>query len=337
MAARQRVAESLNAALATALADDPRLYLLGEDILDPYGGAFKVTRGLSTRFPRQVLGTPISEAGIVGLAGGLALAGDRAIVEIMFGDFATLAFDQVVNFAAKSVTMYGRRVPMPVVLRCPTGGNRGYGPTHSQSLQKHFVGVPSLAVYELTPYHDTTDLLRGILAAGEPAVLFEDKVLYTDWMRRDGAADDLFRYDVVGDWPGVARVRLDDAPPECIVVAPGGVADRALAAMRRLLLESEIVTELHVPARLYPVDLSPVLDGAGRAGRVLVVEDSTAGGTWGAEVAHTLHTELWGRLRRPVRLLHAADSVVPAAPHLERAVLPQDGSIAGAVEEMCHG
>src|SRR5689334_22404670 len=103
-----RVADALNAALGALLAEDPGLYLLGEDITDPYGGAFKVTRGLSTRHPDRVLGTPISEAALVGVANGLALAGDRAIVEIMFADFALLAFDQIVNVAAKSTAMFGR-------------------------------------------------------------------------------------------------------------------------------------------------------------------------------------------------------------------------------------
>lgn len=339
MAVRRRVAESLNAALAAALAGDPRLYLLGEDILHPYGGAFKVTRELSTRFPRQVIGTPISEAGIVGVAGGLALAGNKAIVEIMFSDFATLAFDQVVNFAAKSVTMYGRRVPMHLLVRCPTGGNRGYGPTHSQSLQKHFIGVPSLAVYELSPFHDPADLLPGILRAGTPAILFEDKVLYTSWLRTRGYVDGLFRYEHVGGWPGSARIRLAEDPsdPDCVLIAPGGLAERALAAMRELLVEHETGCELYVPARLHPVDVDPLLKAAERAGRVLVVEDSTTGGTWGADVAHALHTRLWGRLHQPVRLLHAADSVVPTAPHLERETLVQADSIAAAVGAMCHG
>ncbi len=87
-----------------------------------------------------MLSTPLSEGTLVGAGAGLALAGEKAIVEIMFSDFVTLAFDQIVNFAAKSTTMYGRPVPVPLIVRCPTGGRRGYGPTHSQSLQKHFVG-----------------------------------------------------------------------------------------------------------------------------------------------------------------------------------------------------
>ena len=172
-----RISQNLNQALYDLLSDDPDLYVLGEDIADPYGGAFKVTRGLTTRFPDRVLTTPLSEGSLVGIAAGLALGGQRAIVEMMFGNFVALAFDQIVNFASKSVSMYGRRVSMPVVVRCPVGGGRGYGPTHSQSLQKHFVGVPGLSLYEMSPFHNRP-LLREVLARGEPAMFFEDKALY---------------------------------------------------------------------------------------------------------------------------------------------------------------
>ncbi|MEV4140096.1 transketolase C-terminal domain-containing protein [Dactylosporangium sp. NPDC049742] len=319
------MSESLNAALYKALADDPRRYLIGEDLADPYGGAFKVTRGLSTAFPGQVLSTPISEAAIVGLANGLALAGSSAIVEIMFADFATLAFDQLVNFAAKSVTMYGHRVPMPLLVRCPTGGNRGYGPTHSQSPQKHFLGVPSLDVYELTPFHDTTDLVAGMLATGRPGLLFEDKVLYTERMF---TGDDLLRHDLVGDWPGWARTTVVGPGDDYAVLAPGGLSSRALAAMRSALLTHELSGALLTPARLYPLDLAPVLATVAAARRVLVVEDGPPGAGWATEVAFQLQTALWGRLRRPVRVLQAADAVVPAARHLERSVLVQAPAIA---------
>src|SRR5436309_11413698 len=108
-----RGAEELNRALHALMRDDPRVILLGEDLLDPYGGAFKVSRGLSTAFPDRVLSTPIAEAGIVGTCNGMALAGMRPIAELMFADFATLAADQLINFAAKYYAMYGGRVTCP--------------------------------------------------------------------------------------------------------------------------------------------------------------------------------------------------------------------------------
>jgi pyruvate/2-oxoglutarate/acetoin dehydrogenase E1 component len=327
-----RVAENLNWALHDLLADDPGLHLLGEDIADPYGGAFKITKGLSTRFPDRVLPTPLSEAGVVGVAAGLALAGDGAVVEIMFGDFAALAFDQIVNFASKSVSMYGRRVPMPLLVRCPVGGGRAYGPTHSQSLQKHFVGVPGLVLHEMSPFHDNGPLLRAILDRGEPAMFFEDKRLYTRHMFEGGTVDDLFSYDF--PVPDVARVfagEMEDA--DCVVIAPGGVAHRALSAARTLLVEREISCHVLVPSRLYPFDLEPVLPLLKGAGLVCVAEESTAGGTWGGEISQLVHRELWHDLSRPVLLVHSRDSVIPASAHLEKDVLIQDGTIGEAIVE----
>ncbi|HUV26149.1 MAG TPA: alpha-ketoacid dehydrogenase subunit beta, partial [Anaerolineales bacterium] len=141
------VLESLNQALNRALKKDERVIILGEDILDPYGGAFKVTRGISTAFPERTLTTPVSEAGILGIATGLALRGYRPVVEIMFGDFVTLIADQVINHATKFRYMYNDQVNVPIVIRTPMGGRRGYGPTHSQTLEKLFLGTPGLRIF----------------------------------------------------------------------------------------------------------------------------------------------------------------------------------------------
>lgn len=333
--ARERVAQNLNRALHDLFEADPSVQLLGEDVGDPYGGAFKITRGLSTRFGDRVRSTPLSEGGIVGAGAGIALAGGKAVVEMMFGDFVTLAFDQLVNFAAKSVTMYGRPVPVPLLVRCPVGGRRGYGPTHSQSPQKHLLGVPDLALYELTPFHDAGPLLRHALGRGGPAVLFEDKILYTGRRFTGGTVDDVLRYELVGPEPALAVVgpvgveRFD-----AVVIAPGGLAHRALEAVRELLLQDEVSCRLLVPAQLHPLDGDGLAALCGDAPAVLVVEDGTPGGSWGTEVAHVLHDRLWSTLGRPVRVLSAADSVIPAAPHLEERVFASAGDIRGAVLTM---
>jgi pyruvate/2-oxoglutarate/acetoin dehydrogenase E1 component len=320
----ERIVENLNRGLHAALAGDPRVWMLGEDIADPYGGAFKACKGLSTAYPDRVVSTPISEQGIVGVAGGLALAGERPIVEIMFGDFVALAFDPILNFLSKSVGMYGRRLPMHALIRCPVGGNRGYGPTHSQSPQKHLIGIPHLRLFELSPFHDCTSLIGELLAGDEPAVLFEDKVLYTERM----FADDLFSYDVEH---GYARVHLGD-PDEAdvVVIAPGGLTARAVAAARRLYLEQEIVCQIIVPVQLYPF-VPPVLPENTR--RIVVAEDGAAGGGWGAEVASVLYRRYWDRLAEPIRLVTSAASVIPAARHLEEQVVVQSDTIYRAARE----
>ncbi|MEV6927322.1 2-oxo acid dehydrogenase subunit E2 [Dactylosporangium sp. NPDC051485] len=334
MSSQARMAEALNATLHDMFAAHRRLVLLGEDIADPSGGAFGVTRGLSTRYPDRVLSTPISEGGIVGVAGGLALCGDQVIVEVMFGDFLTLCVDPIVNFISKSVSMYGRRNPMRVVVRCPVGGNRGYGPTHSQSLQKHLLGVPHLRLYELSQLHDPRAAYEEVFSAGEPAVFFEDKILYTRPVLRQERVDDVFRVspvDPAGNW---MRVRPGGAgAPQRLVIAPGGLVPRTLKAMRDALHDKGIVSELLVPLRLFPLDLDPVLPMLAQAPEVIVAEDSVAGGGWGSDLARLAYERLWGRLRAPIRLLQPPCEVIPAAMHLERALLIQDATIYASLTE----
>ena len=165
------VRSSLNDALRRMLAKDERVILLGEDLHDPYGGAFKVTAGLSTEFAGRVISTPISEAGLVGASIGLALAGYRPVAEIMFADFITLAMDQIYNHAVKFPAMFdGMRIPL--VVRTPSGGRRGYGPTHSQSPENLMTAVPGLTVVFPSHRHDVGRLLEHAHArVGSPGRL----------------------------------------------------------------------------------------------------------------------------------------------------------------------
>ena len=171
--------ESLNQGLHRAFAEDERVYMLGEDILDPYGGAFKVTRGLSSAYPERVLTTPISEAGITGLATGMAMRGLRPVVEIMFGDFLPLIADQIINHMAKFRWMYNEQVRVPLVIRTPMGGRRGYGPTHSQTLEKLFLGIPGIKTLALTSLENPgQQLYNAILKEDNPILFIENKLLY---------------------------------------------------------------------------------------------------------------------------------------------------------------
>ncbi|WP_329467279.1 alpha-ketoacid dehydrogenase subunit beta [Streptomyces sp. NBC_01431] len=335
MSGGPRLVDDLNRALHTVMAEDDRLYLLGEDIADPYGGAFKVTRGLSTAFPGRTLSTPISEQALLGVANGLALQGDRAIVEIMFGDFAALAFDQLLNVSGKAGDMYGDGLAMHLVVRCPSGGYRGYGPTHSQSLQKHFIGIPNLQLFELTPFHPNREVFRHMLGLGKPCLFFEEKTLYATKAGAARRRDVPFACRLTGAAPGTALLSVEEPEQaDCLIVAPGGMAHLALEAAELLLLEDERVATVAVPSRLYPLDVDPLARIAARTGRVLVVDQGTGGGTWAETVAHQLHTRLWGRLHRPVAIVHSKESVIPAAGHLERRVLVQRDWITAVLREL---
>jgi pyruvate/2-oxoglutarate/acetoin dehydrogenase E1 component len=321
------VLESLNAGLHHAFAADERVLLLGEDLLDPYGGAFKVTRGLSTAFPGRVLTTPISEAGIIGVAAGMALRGFRPVVEIMFGDFVTLIADQVINHAAKFRWMYNDQVHVPLIIRTPMGGRRGYGPTHSQTLEKMFLGVPGLHVVSPAHFGDPGGLLEHLLLEAQDPVLFvENKLQYL--LQVNGGLEDMdlqiisgqeAQHNVQGAAPLLCplyRLTIKGAPhPGLTLAAYGYMAELARQAMLKLAYEFEIFTELIVPTHLTAYLPRPSTQ------RFLAIEEGTLTLGWGAEIVTRVFEELGQRLKI-ARRVAARDLPVPASGVLEARVLP---------------
>lgn len=319
------VLDSLNTALQHALAVDESVVLLGEDILDPYGGAFKVTRGLSTAFPGRVLTTPISEAGIVGAATGMALRGLRPVVEIMFGDFTTLAADQIINHAAKFHWMYNDQVKVPVVIRTPMGGRRGYGPTHSQSLEKHFLGAPGLRVLAPSHFGDPGGLLEhAILKDDDPVLFVENKLLYLLPLQSSAALVDfdLTRLESPSTYAPAYSLTLSGAPPPVLTVAAyGHIAELAHQAALRLAYEHEIFVEVVIPTQLAPFEIAPILDSVRRTQRLLAVEEGTLTLGWGAEVLARVAEALGPHVQAAARIA-GRDLPVPASGILEANVLP---------------
>lgn len=318
-------ARALGDALRHLLATDDRVVVLGEDVADPYGGAFKVTRGLSTDFPDRVRTTPVSEQALVGISAGLALEGFRPIAEIMFGDFVTLGFDQIVNHIAKYDAMYAGGVPCPVIVRVPSGGGRGYGPTHSQSLEKHFLGVPHLRVVAASLFHDPREVLSTMLTWEEPSLYVEHKLLYPQHLIEldNGRAGSCLasKFSLPGSVPSI---RLSMVPPDrCTVtlVAYGHQAGVAQSVIEELAIEDEVFVELIVPGQLSPMLYEPIVASANRTGVVVTVEEGMPGNSWGTEVAATVHRECFGRLRRPVTVATSDGSVIPTAKRLESRML----------------
>ncbi len=343
--------ESLRHSLHTLLEQDPTALVLGEDILDPYGGAFKVTKGLSTRFPDRVRTTPICEATIVGMSVGMALRGLHPIAEIMFGDFVALAADQIVNHAAKYPAMYNGQVAAPLVIRTPMGGGRGYGPTHSQSLERLFFGIPHLKIVAASHLHDAGALLRQTVADPEPVIFVEHKLLYPLGLVRgevgrlqgwengemamgewgsaagDGVLQVAEGVDQFGYPVALARNYGDGARPDVTVITYGGMS-RLLAPLLTELAAEEIRVLACLPACISPLDAAPLVWAAVQSGRVLVAEESPTAFGWGAEVAAQVHALVGAQLHAPVMRLGAAPTVIPAAKALEDAVLPSQAMLA---------
>jgi len=345
------VLKSLNTALHNAFAEDERVYLLGEDVLDPYGGAFKVSQGLSSAYGERVITTPISEAGIVGVAAGMAMRGQRPVVEIMFGDFLTLAADQIVNHLSKFRWMYNDQVRVPVVIRTPMGGRRGYGPTHSQTLEKLFLGVPGLRVlapcaFSVEGQLDAGGLLEhAILNDDDPVLFVENKLLYLSHIQTPETSED-FMIEALPTVPSrtvgildslyapTYRLTIRGASPAVLTIAAYGyMSELAQQAALKLAYEREIFVEVLVPTQLAPYALGPLLDGVRRSGSLLVVEEGTLTMGWGAEMV-AIAAEGLGSHLRSVRRLAALDLPVPAAGSLESAMLPSVDAIVQIAAEM---
>lgn len=338
------VLDSLNQGLLAALKADSAVHLLGEDILDPYGGAFKVTRGCSTAYSDRVIPTPISEAGLTGVTAGMALRGLRPVLEIMFGDFTTLIADQLINHISKFRWMYNDSVTLPLVIRTPMGGRRGYGPTHSQSLEKLFLGVPGLTV--LAPanfsmgYHSPGSLLEDTILHTESPVLFiENKLQYLQPILTQQDLSDFdieLRYDqddTKQQYP-VYCLRIKGAPPAAVTMsAYGFCAELARQAQLKLAFEEEIFSELVVPTRLSPFALQPLMDSVARTGKSILIEEGTRTLGWGAEVAALLAETLGDKLKQ-VKRLAAFETPVPAAVSLEKVMLPQQEDIETLLRKM---
>jgi pyruvate/2-oxoglutarate/acetoin dehydrogenase E1 component len=323
----------LNEALHELLAERDDVLLLGEDVLDPYGGAFKVTQGLSDRFPDRVLTTPISEASLFGVAAGLALRGQRPILEIMFGDFIALGFDQIVNGISKFEEMYDGQVSVPLVVRTPMGGRRGYGPTHSQSLEKLLLGVPNVCVVALSECHDLRGLLRAAVEDERPVFLIENKLMYGRPHRRpeDGHVGELAVRETDARYPALTFSGNGFAEASATVVTYGGMLPVVLDAVTELILEHELFCEVVALSQLLPVELEPVLESVARTGALVTAEEGTLTGGFGAEIAARVSELAWSDLRRPVRRVAARDGIIPSARALEDAVLPGVADVVEAI------
>lgn len=281
------VRQRLNAALRHLLEKSPEALLLGEDLHDPYGGAFKVTQGLSTQFAGRVISTPISEAGVAGASIGLALSGFRPVTEVMFADFLTLCMDQLYNHAVKFPGMF-RGMTVPLVMRSPSGGRRGYGATHSQSPEHLFVSVPGLTVVYGSHRHDVARLLiDATLRWPFPVLFLEHKLLYAEKQEADG-------YVEIETAGGDAAARLfptlrrgSDAP-DVTLVTYGGMLPVVEGAAERLGREEELGVEIVVPSLIAPLPRDTLIGHLMTRPRVVTIEESHHQYGVGAEIAACL-------------------------------------------------
>jgi acetoin:2,6-dichlorophenolindophenol oxidoreductase subunit beta len=317
-------AEAVREAIGQAMAEDDRVFMLGEDI-GIYGGAFGVSGDLYHRFGGdRIRDTPISELGIVGAAVGAALVGMRPIVEIQFSDFTNQAMDQIVNQAAKIHFMLGGAATVPMVLRAPLGSGTGAAAQHSQSLEAWFAHVPGLKVVMPATAADAKGLLLSAIDDPNPVIVLEHKLLY----RTSGPVPESADRIPLGET--AVRREGDDLT----IVATGVMVSRAIEAAATLA-ENGIEASVLDPRTLTPLDADPILADVSRTGRALLVQEAPGHAGFSAEIAARIAgSPALYRLLAPIKRLSGLDAPIPYAPQLETASVPQVPDIVEAAQTL---
>lgn len=306
--AESRYVKAVARALADAMAADPSVILIGEDVAAA-GGSFKATRGLLESFgPTRVYDAPIAEAAITGIAVGAALSGLRPVAEIMFMDFVTLSMDMMVNQAAKARYMFGGQGSVPMVLRTPHGGGLSAGPQHSQCLEVWFAHVPGLKVVVPATVEDAYSLLRAAIDDPDPVIVVENKALYA----------------LKGDLPDVpAPARIGEAAvrragSDVTLVTYGATVWTALKAAEAASGQGMSVEVIDLRS-IQPWDEAAVLESLRRTHRLLVVHEAVEAFGVGAEIAARMADIGFDELDAPILRVAAPFSPVPFSPALEDA------------------
>jgi len=310
--------EALRAALREALARDPRVFLMGEDV-GRYGGCYAVSRGLLEEFgPERIRDTPLSESAFVGAGIGAALGGMRPIVEIMSVNFALLALDQLVNTAATLLHMSGGQLAVPLVVRMTTGAGRQLAAQHSHSLEGWLAHVPGLRIVAPATLEDARGMLWTALEDPDPVLVFEHNGLYA---LEGDLAEDAGPVDI-------DRARVRRTGSDVSLVTYGGTLAKTLAAAEELAKQG-VEAEVLDLRTLRPLDEEAILGTVVRTHRAVVVDEGWRSGSLAAEIVARIQERAFFELDAPVQRVCSAEVPIPYPRHLEEAALPQ---VAGIVE-----
>jgi acetoin:2,6-dichlorophenolindophenol oxidoreductase subunit beta len=332
MARKLSFRNAINEALAQEMERDSRVIIMGEDVSggtgapgesDAWGGPLGVTKGLSKRFPHQVMDTPISESGFIGAAIGAAASGLRPVAELMFVDFMGVCFDQIFNQAAKFRYMFGGKATTPVVIRCMIGGGFRAAAQHSQILYNVFTHIPGLKCAVPSSPYEAKGLLIQAIRDDDPVMFFEHKMLY----------------DIEEDVPqeayaipfGEANVLRDGK--DVTVVALGRMVMLANQAADMLAREG-ISCEVIDPRTTSPLDKDTILESVENTGRLVVVDEAHPRCSMATDIAALVAQEAFDALKAPVQMVTAPHTPVPFSPALEDLYLPNADKIVAAVHKI---
>jgi pyruvate dehydrogenase E1 component beta subunit/2-oxoisovalerate dehydrogenase E1 component beta subunit len=312
--------EAIREAQAKALADDPRVYIYGQDV-GQFGGAFKATKHLAKEFPGRVLDAPLSEDAIIGSAIGAAIEGMRPIIEMQYADFSTPGFNQIVNHAA---TLYWRtRVPCPIVVRLPSGGTAGSGPFHSQSMEALYASYPGLIVVTPATVEDAYAMLIEAVAIDDPVIYCEHKYLYYH-LKADALPTEALP---------IGKARIARQGRDATIVTYSAMLHESLACAEELATEGWEIEVVDLRS-VKPLDIDTVLASVARTGRLVAVGESWPWGGVTAEVVARVVSEGFGLLDAPPKRINSKETPIPFHPNLWGTHRPTARSIASTVRNL---
>jgi 2-oxoisovalerate dehydrogenase E1 component len=324
---KERQVSLINNFFDKILNEDNKVIFIGEDVKSPYGGAFKVANKLSDKYPNQVFTTPISEAAITGIGNGLALSGFKPFIEIMFGDFVTLAFDQIINHASKIFHMYNKKVSAPIVIRTPMGGGRGYGPTHSQSLDRFLIGIDNVKTIAINTLVNPEIIYKKVYQEKHPVILIENKTDYGKYI----GFNKLKNYSMVysnDDYP-VVKVSPIKSKPNLTIVTYGGITNEVLECVETLFYEFDFISEIIVLSKISPIDISDIIESVEITKKLVVVEEGCTIGGISSEIISTVAEKTEFNIQ--FLKIGSLPVPIPAVKSLEREVIPNKERIINTI------
>jgi len=314
--------QAISDGLRVEMRRDKRVYVIGEDV-GVYGGAFKVTQGFQDEFgPWRVIDAPLAETAIVGSCTGAAIMGMRPVAEMQFADFVSCAWDHLVTVAAKQ--RYRAGTPVPIVVRCPSGGGFSGGPFHSQNPESSFAHIPGLKVVCPATPADAKGLLISSIEDPNPVLYMEHKHLYR--RIKDEVPEE--RYTIP-----LGEARMHREGDDITLVTWGAMVYTADEAATQLEADG-ISVEILDLRTVMPWDKQAVLKSVEKTSKLLVLHEDTRTGGFGAEIVATITEEAFESLDAPVKRVTAPDAPVPFSPPLEKAFIPQVEDVVAGLKDL---
>ncbi len=303
--------EALREAMSEEMRRDPSVFLMGEEVAE-YNGAYKVSQGMLDEFgPERVIDTPIAELGFAGIGVGAAMNGLRPIIEFMTYNFSLVAIDQVINAAAKMMSMSAGQYPVPIVFRGPTGNAGMLGAQHSQNFENWYANTPGLkVVVPSNPYY-AKGLLKSSIRDSDPVIFMESELMYSD---KGQVPEEEYLIPI-----GKAYVEKEGT--DVTIVSFGKMMKVAFGAAQELEKEG-VSAEVIDLCSVRPIDYATIVESVKKTNRLVVVEEAWPLAAISAELAYHVQRHAFDYLDAPVRRVNSMDLPLPYAPTLIEAVLP---------------